>query len=115
MRLHAVIAISAFLTGFSAGQIQEALFCPGETIQLRCPRGHQVVVSYVFYGRRQNQWQCHLYVRHWCTDPDAVHKIRRLCQGKRSCQATADESLLGTKCPPYTSYLIIEYYCFKLM
>uniref|UniRef100_A0A1I8G1Y5 SUEL-type lectin domain-containing protein n=1 Tax=Macrostomum lignano TaxID=282301 RepID=A0A1I8G1Y5_9PLAT len=79
-------------TAAVAGQIQEALFCPGETIQLRCPRGHQVVVSYVFYGRRQNQWQCHLYLRQWCTDPDAVHKIRRLCQGKRSCQATADES-----------------------
>ncbi|XP_071164438.1 uncharacterized protein [Mytilus edulis] len=90
------------------------IICGGYKHSLRCPR-QQIEIVRAFYGR-SNAVTCsdgHSQSVS-CSAKGVKQGIEGVCQGKESCDVTADANIFGDPCAGTSKYLSIDYKCIDL-
>ncbi|XP_065064980.1 zinc metalloproteinase nas-13-like [Rhopilema esculentum] len=94
---------------------RQLLVCENRTRSFSCSFGSEVKVEYAMYGR-----QIGMYCR-WgpvksinCKVPDALQRVRALCEGKQYCKMQANDLFFGyDPCPGTFKYLEVRMGCMK--
>ncbi|XP_063427411.1 neurogenic locus notch homolog protein 1-like [Mytilus trossulus] len=90
------------------------IICGGYKHSLRCPR-QQIEIVRAFYGR-SNAVICsdgHSQSVS-CSAKGVKQNLEGVCQGKDSCDVTADANIFGDPCSGTSKYLSVDYKCIDL-
>ncbi|XP_070546833.1 L-rhamnose-binding lectin CSL3-like [Ptychodera flava] len=96
----------------SAYDMIEKVVCENGEAYLECPAGEIISISTGTYGRKDKTTCSHAQTDD--TDCRADHTrfiLQEQCQGKRTCYASAFNSVFGDPCPGTYKYLKFDYRC----
>ncbi|XP_062506270.1 L-rhamnose-binding lectin CSL3-like [Corticium candelabrum] len=81
---------------------------------LSCPIGYKITISEALYGRTSHHPCAHKNRRNVnCRAVDSYSIVQSMCQGRRTCNVRASNSVFGDPCRGTHKYLQVKYVCFK--
>ncbi|GFO03488.1 Eva-1 homolog a [Plakobranchus ocellatus] len=100
---------------FFEDETESVTACEGEELEIRCERGHGILVNSAMFGRTpEGNDRCPAYKTGAveCLDTRAVYEVRGRCKRKRACTLQANESIFGNPCPAdVNKFLTVSYSC----
>ncbi|XP_033729975.1 L-rhamnose-binding lectin CSL3-like [Pecten maximus] len=92
--------------------IQRSITCERKNSTLSCRRGQVLVILSANYGRSDPNTCYSKKIRTTkCASSKSFSKVKDSCQGKRSCQLYASNSVFGDPCRGTYKYLDVTYRC----
>ncbi|OWF41773.1 L-rhamnose-binding lectin CSL3-like isoform X2 [Mizuhopecten yessoensis] len=87
--------------------------CESKSSMVECPPNMKLYILYASYGRTDGS-TCSRYGQMRdtsCSAPGCTERIRKYCQGQRSCMVKATNSMFGDPCRGTYKYLKLKYQC----
>ncbi|XP_048753158.2 L-rhamnose-binding lectin CSL3-like [Ostrea edulis] len=99
-----------FLIGYTKAITE--LACEGDSLQLSCPRGQSINVTYANYGRTRG-YPCPApgLQDTSCYSRFSLQTVRENCQDQNQCSVSASDYIFGDPCPNTYKYLEVTYQC----
>lgn len=89
--------------------------CSGDSMGISCGKGKRVVIKNAFFGRHAGSRVCAAPIKAHCAGKpgnDVTQRIRKSCNGTRSCTVLVCRPSLGFRgCPGLSLYLQVTYSC----
>ena len=90
------------------------LLCEGERGTIQCNDLKGIKIKDAIYGRRRNRpGRCGTDSDKKCPAKSVLRIVKRLCDGRRSCDLFASSTVFGDPCKDISKYLHVVYKCKK--
>lgn len=97
-------------------RVRKKTTCEGDIMQLKCPINERLLISNVFYGRRQER-KClignYLVPMEGCSSNRSRNLVMDRCHSSRNCSISVNNHTFGDLCVGTSKYLTVDYSCVK--
>ena len=108
--------VSRIKNGVNFDNISDQSFalCANQKGFIRCEKGSKITVISAVYGRTDNKVCPHGNINtRTCRSLTSEMKVKRSCNGYRTCHLHASNEIFGNPCNNFSKYLEVTYSCVK--